>query len=272
MVRQAPSALQNGQTPSPASRNSHSWHFKCPLAGGPATPEHIKGNACPSPENTLPSSEEPYSLKLVPKTTEECFRLYAFLFGFRCRWKAQPPCPRSQKQPSYSGENPRLACIGSIPCRPTAPGIPMSPAEVLPNLGVKMHWQVPSTGPWLGVNSIRKVSLKQQSGKNRTNTAILSTPRQILSGAPSYQLGASRLQADGAGPCGGSGGWVLGVHRCSGLWLRGARLHPSGGRPAPSTAGERGRGAGSPRAPGARPPPSSRSGSPPRCPAARPPG
>ena len=29
----------------------------------------------PSPENTLPSSEEPYSLKSLPKPTEECFRL-----------------------------------------------------------------------------------------------------------------------------------------------------------------------------------------------------
>lgn len=44
-----PSALQNGQTPSPASRNSHSWQFRCRLAGGPATPGHMKDNAWPKP-------------------------------------------------------------------------------------------------------------------------------------------------------------------------------------------------------------------------------
>ena len=83
-----------------------------------------------------------------------------------------------------------------------------------------MRWQVSSIGSWLGVSSIRKVSLTKQSGKNRSNTAILSTPPQILSDAPSSQLGARRLQADGAGPRGGSCGLVLGVRRCSGLWLR----------------------------------------------------
>lgn len=53
-----------------------------------------------------------------------------------------------------------------------------------------MRWQISSTGSWLGLNSIRKVSLTKQSGKNRSNTAILSTPPQILRGAPGSQLGA----------------------------------------------------------------------------------
>ena len=82
--------------------------------------------------------------------------------------------------PGWPAEGPSLAGQQLV--------FPMSPAEVLSNLGVKMRWQVSSTGSWLGVSSIRKVSLTKQSGKNRSNTAILSTPPQILSDAPSSQL------------------------------------------------------------------------------------